>query len=104
MPPVCRSCSVSLTTQSFGPNMEKLLSHPTRRLPGQPNHPTQQLLCAGLLHFRGGPLLYFSLEGGFGCYQVGADQYQTRVCLVNRQLAALQAPHCAEAGLSTAEL
>lgn len=46
----------------------------------------------------------FFIGRGFGCYQVGADQYQTRVCLVNRQLAALQAPHCAEAGLSTAEL
>lgn len=60
-----------------------------------PDSAAAELLCAGLLHFRGGPLVYFSLEGGFGCYQVGADQYQTRVCLVNRQLAALQAPRCA---------
>lgn len=70
----------------------------------RPDSAAAQLLCAGLLHFRGGPLVYFLSEGGFGCYQVGADQYQTRVCLVNRQLAALQAPRCAEAGLSTAEL
>lgn len=73
------------------------LNHTKRHLPGQPHSLTQQLmfvaepLCAGLLHIRGNPLVYFSLEVGFGCYQVGADQYQTHVCLVNRQLAAHQA-------------
>lgn len=50
MQPVCRSCSVSLTSQSFGPNMEKLLNHQaTGRLPGQPNDPTQQLLSCSAL-------------------------------------------------------
>lgn len=70
---------------------------PKRLLPGQPPSLTQQLvfvaelLCASLLHFGGSSLVYFSLKGGFGCYQVGADQYQTHACLVNRQLAAHQA-------------
>ena len=58
-----------------------------------------ELLCAaGPFHFRGSPVVYFSLEGGFGCYQVVAAHYQTRVWLVNRQLAALQAPHSVRRG------
>ncbi|KAK5849267.1 hypothetical protein PBY51_008919 [Eleginops maclovinus] len=59
-------------------------------------HP--ELLYAGLFHFRGSPLVYFFIGKGFGCYQAVAAQYQTHVWLVNRQLAALQAPHSVQRG------
>lgn len=59
------------------------------------SHTASRPRCSGLFHFRGRPSLFF-IGKGFGCYQVVAAQYQTRVWLVNRQLALLQTPHSAE--------
>lgn len=91
------------TSQAVNPNSQQTLessNEPVTRAAKQTDsaalrqHPgSAEPLCTGLFHFRGIPVVYFSLEGGFGCYQVVADQYQTRVWFVNRQLAALQAPH-----------
>jgi len=102
----CETYSADWPSQQTKPSVSRPIRQAANRRPEKAEqadsaalrqHPgAAELLCAGLFHFRGSPLVYFSLERGFGCYQEVAAQCQMHVWLVNRQLAALQAPHSVE--------
>lgn len=83
-----RTLSQQTVTAAHQPTYSSLSQHPN----------LSELLSTSLFRYSKASLVYFLLDGGFGCYQVVAGYYQTHVWLVNRRLAALQAPHSVQQG------